>query len=854
MEYDTEQINRISPAELEAHGFLKKSERGEQKENHGYECVYCNSGNGKNRSGALNFDYRSGAWQHYCHSCGNGGDNVKFFQTVFNADFQEACRRATEEFNLNTSDKKSTSYYNIRARNQLPKTKPEELPLIAADIATAREMLRSLPVNQSRGIKMETLEYFGCGYLERWNHPVNRLKGQQYLSRRIIVPTSDGEHYLAVKLDADRKPGEQYAKVHAGAKTQVFNAADLQCSTVIVTEGELNAMSIFQALYENSSPGNFFVRERNVGIVATLSAQGWQSLIIDKIDRHEIEWRKFIIVYDNDDTGHKQSALFRDALLRRNFPATCRFLADYTAVPDDANDILKRSQHELQIVMKKIIADSEIEFADVQHQIELKLESTPNNLPADQREFLFSGDKSDLDNARRLEYLFGDRVKFVADLNQWATFKNGLWRLSEEGDSAVAPFFTDLADIMLDNAADKNEFNMAKKLKTGKSVSSAIKMLKSLVTVRISRNDLNTHNNLINCPNGVVDLQTGKFYDTVDPALMITQRTGAIYRANYRNPIVDKFLSDILPDEDTRMVLLRFLGYGLTGEANEEKSLFAHGGGGNGKGSLTKTVARVMGDYASVIKSSALVYNSRSNDPSAATTDLNPLEDCRLALAEEFPQGQRLDVAKYKNLQGGDLIAIRKLHREQIFIEPHFALFLSGNYLPELSDTHDPGLLRRIMVVYFTESFIGEKADTNLKAKLNSPDARAGFLNILVEQAGYWYRDGLLLPSGAMKRATNDYFSQNDFIGAFIDEFCTYNPHKSISRKEFLNKLKNEYPGECARQFGNRDRDITDAVKRFDGIDYKRIKGSYHFFGIAWNSDDTYRGEPVEDYDLSQFD
>ena len=261
------------------------------------------------------------------------------------------------------------------------------------------------------------------------------------------------------------------------------------------------------------------------------------------------------------------------------------------------------------------------------------------------------------------------------------------------------------------------------------AIEAAIKTLRGIVSVRITSDDLNRHNNLLNFKNGVVDLQTGKFYDDVDPKLLITQQCNAIFRPDYRNETIDKFLRDILPDEPTRAALIRFLAYATTGECSEERALFCNGDGGNGKGTLTKTTLLLFGSYATTLKTSAVLLTGRTQDAGAATTELNPLEDCRLAIVEELPQGGKLDVAKFKNLTGGDLIPIRRLHH-----------ILSGNYLPELSDTRDPGLLRRLMNIHFTQSFIGDKRNPHLKEQLASADALSGFLSLIVNDAKLWYR------------------------------------------------------------------------------------------------------------------
>ena len=461
-------------------------------------------------------------------------------------------------------------------------------------------------------------------------------------------------------------------------------------------------------------------------------------------------------------------------------------------------------------------------------------------LSAEQRAFLFSGDFSDLDNARRIEYLHGNHIRFVTNRSQWLIFKNGLWTLSDEGNSAILPATTDLADKLIANADTQDERKIGQRLKMAQQREAAIKTLRGIVSVRITTDYLNRHNNLLNCKNGVVDLQTGKFYEDVDPKLLLTQQCNAIFRPDYRNETVDKFLYDIIPDEPTRAALIRFLGYSATGECSEEKALFCNGDGGNG--------------YATTLKTSAVLLNGRTQDAGAATTELNPLEDCRLAIVEELPQGGKLDVAKFKNLTGGDLIPIRRLHQEQTTIDPHFSPILSGNYLPELSDTRDPGLLRRLMNIHFTQSFIGEKRNPHLKEQLASPDALSGFLTLIINDAKFWYREGLI-ESDAMKQATRDYLSENDFISEFISEHCERRADLSIPRKQFLERLKSEYPTECARLFNNRDRALVDAICRIDGISYKRTTGGERkFYGIGWRnnatSDDDWQGTSIDPNDL----
>ena len=161
-------------------------------------------------------------------------------------------------------------------------------------------------------------------------------------------------------------------------------------------------------------------------------------------------------------------------------------------------------------------------------------------------------------------------------------------------------------------------------------------------------------------------------------------------------------------------------------------------------------------------------------------------------------------------------------------------------------------LMNMQLLVDFTKN-----PDRKLKQKLSTPESLRALLSLLVPAAQDWYRDGLI-ESAAMKQARTDYLSANDFISDFISEFCVINQNASISRKDFLDKIKSEYSAECNRMG---DRAIVEAVSKVDRIIYQRGTGNARrFFGISWQKDttddDLMSGQPLskEEFDLSQFD
>ena len=222
-------------------------------------------------------------------------------------------------------------------------------------------------------------------------------------------------------------------------------------------------------------------------------------------------------------------------------------------------------------------------------------------------------------------------------------------------------------------------------------------------------------------------------------------------------------------------------------------------------------------------------------DADTATPAFAKLLWRRLAISEEIPAGRKLDYAIFKILTGGDSLPIRKLFQDATEIkDPTHKMIFSGNHLPELNDTHDPGIMRRWLQIRFEQDFTGDNCDTNLKQKLLTDDALTALLNILVENSIAWYKDGLII-SDKMERAKKEYFVANDFITEFISEFCEVGEGFEVKRKSFLTALKEECPNETR---GMSDRALTEAIQKIDGITYQRDNHTkiFVFKGIGFKN------------------
>ena len=468
---------------------------------------------------------------------------------------------------------------------------------------------------------------------------------------------------------------------------------------------------------------------------------------------------------------------------------------------------------------------------------------TPNNL--------FGGDTSDMDNADRIYYENSNIIRYNFESKEFLTFKvtltnpetgwiqSGVW-LSGNQECVYYRVRKLVEDKLIPQAIDTHELAIVKSLKNHKKVTSAINMLKSKEEIWITQADIDNHPELLNIRNGVIDLSTGSLFPT-EPSLYLTQQAPVIYDPLITSsPIFDIFMEQILKDECTRAAILRWFGYVITGENKEHKALFIEGSGGNGKGTLCRTIQALLGEYATSFPIEALLKGDRKKDGDAPTPARASLVGKRCAIADELKQDQNLASAEFKLLSGGDRFPYRKLHKDAMVCEnPQHKFILSGQFLPDLENVQDEGLQRRLLTVRFPEQFSGARADTNLEKKLKQSESLSGILATLVREAVAYYKDGLL-ESPAMVEHRQQYIADNNFISEFLEDFTVTAEGKYITSKQFLEKLRGEYDSHC-KGFSNRALvemlKTTKTESHPNGYEYIRRGGNYRLNNLSWKQD-----------------
>lgn len=364
-----ERLKNISPDELEAHGFISRAPNYTDKYPW-YICPFCSSGTRDNQTGGFAPKFIDGVWKWFCQACmakGSGKDNIHIFAEHYGLDckldFVEIIKRAAQDFSIPIEFAPNTQGIS----NNAPKIDTERLKKINNIISDSQKQLKpfidTCDGGKWRGLSLDTLQYFKCGYLPNWHHSQKTFK-----SSRLIIPAStdcNRANYLARLTDTPQSYGKKWEKFvnekeHDGEKT-LFNVLALHSDLILVVEGYIDAMSIWQA-----SGGN-------IAVVA-LGGANQAAALLKAIDDKKIIGKKFILAFDADIPNSNKNFhtdLQAELNKRGNF-AVCRFFYDFLSDDDknifglkvDANQIIQaRGDHFLLALTQNIIDGTQADFS-----------------------------------------------------------------------------------------------------------------------------------------------------------------------------------------------------------------------------------------------------------------------------------------------------------------------------------------------------------------------------------------------------------------------------------------------------------------------------------------------------------
>lgn len=300
---------------------------------------------------------------------------------------------------------------------------------------------------------------------------------------------------------------------------------------------------------------------------------------------------------------------------------------------------------------------------------------------------------------------------------------------------------------------------------------------KGRYTLGITGEEWDRHTWELGCSNGVVDLKTGDLRPGRPSDYIRTVAPVDYPGIDAKCPMWDKFIHSVFNgDRELISFVHRVLGYSLLGSAIEHILPILWGSGRNGKGTLLEVLGRVMGDLAHKAESELLLKQRISRQAGAPNSSTSGLRGRRLVWCSEVGEGRVFDVARVKELVGGDTLSAREPYAKRaVEFKPSHTLFLLTNSKPH-ADASDYAFWQRVHLIPFEMAFVDDpkapnekKADKDLIEILYKE--RAGILAWLVRGCLEWQRNGLN-PPDKVKAATAVYQKEEDIIGQWLYECC----------------------------------------------------------------------------------
>lgn len=407
--------------------------------------------------------------------------------------------------------------------------------------------------------------------------------------------------------------------------------------------------------------------------------------------------------------------------------------------------------------------------------------SYAENLPAGVRDALLTEALDHEGHAKCVLALHGNRAAYVPQWG-WLTYNGKYWDL-EGGQHLVERLVVETLKVRGHLAIEKGRDDLRKSTMCSRgNIVSIRDQLESHCIYAVA--DFDAYPDLLNCNNGIVNLQTGELMPH-SPEYLFTYCVPVNYNPQADDNEWRAFLEQVVDGGDAldenfeqrkaemMLYLQMAVGYSLTGRTSENCLFYLYGPTRSGKGTFVSTLMEVLGKPLSTGVEFSSMIADRNGD--TQNFDLAGLAPARFITAAESGKHSRLNSEKLKQLTGEDEVRCAFKRRDHFTYKPKCKIWLQSNF-PINIDVHDDAVWGRVHVIQFPNSYLG-KEDKLLKQSLQRPEALEGVLAWAIQGAQWWYESrayetkGLFVPA-LVKKATEEQRREQDFLQNFFDDCC----------------------------------------------------------------------------------
>lgn len=276
-------------------------------------------------------------------------------------------------------------------------------------------------------------------------------------------------------------------------------------------------------------------------------------------------------------------------------------------------------------------------------------------------------------------------------------------------------------------------------------------------------------------------------------------------------------------------------GLAAIGKVYVEALIIAYGDGRNGKSTFWNAISRVLGLYSGNISADTLTVGCRRN----IKPEMAEVKGKRLLIAAEMQEGARLNDSTVKQLCSTDDVFAEKKYKDPFSFKPCHTLVLYTNHLPRVSASDD-GIWRRLIVIPFNAKITGSSDIKNYSEYLYD-NAGGAILSWIIEGSKKVIDADYHIPVPAcVQKAIDDYRSQNDWFGHFIEEKCII----GNEYKENSSSLYQAYRNHCI-DCNEYVRSTADFYFAMENAGYERVTLSRkrYFKGLRLRTEDDFDEE-----------
>ena len=385
-------------------------------------------------------------------------------------------------------------------------------------------------------------------------------------------------------------------------------------------------------------------------------------------------------------------------------------------------------------------------------------------------------------NAERMLDHYGDGLMYVPEIDGWFMWTGIYWRRAagvelEHLAKETIRALPDEAKTIESDGERAEFFKFCAISQRAVMVRNMVSLAQSDPRVVVGMTDLDKLTHLLGVGNGVVDLHTGKLLPP-DQAYRVTTITAVEYDPEARAPLFERTVADVFfGDADMIGFFQRLVGYSLLGKPDEDVLAIPYGSGSNGKSTVLGAIRDALGEHAKMASADTFLSSGAAGgNAGAAREDVLRLRGARFVYVSEPDEGSELREGLIKSMTGGEPLPARGLYsKTTVEVAPTWVAFMPTNHRPIVKGD-DHAIWRRLLPVPFTRNFDQDLTLTKDPDRAEKLAAEAaGILAWCVRGALAYQKNGLQ-PPAAVRKARDDYKSDMDLLGEWLDECCEVGP------------------------------------------------------------------------------